>query len=528
MEIIQDNCVYNINKLLLCEFENKNIMIYGTWEDPLFKASEIGEMLDIKDIRTSLRNCNQDVMHSMYTVDALGRQQNTMFITEQGLYELLFVSRKKIAKQFKNHVFCLLKQERLNVKSELEGYKERIKAIEFNTDKQKEEQMREYEDKLLKSFQNKSVVYIVKIEENDEHMIVKFGSSDDIVERIKTHHKDYKDSCLLDAFAVLRNRKLEHDMLSLMSRQKTIYELYPNRKEHLIFYKNSDGSGGRTYQEFKELISSCVCDYNTEPDQVILSQRYEIEALKVQLKYKNKNENTIETKDIGVQCCIISAIDDTYVRAIKVNKGPYVQKIEQTERGFNIIKTYDSISEACRRNNINVSKLRSYVKSRALLNGYRWYFVDRTDNVNKLYNIGKTEEPPVTRSYANIVKVTSDNKTIVEIYDTQQKAASCNDIKKTKMMKITNEKTLFHDFYYYRHTELPSKLLEDEYNSGKHTIVREQGREIKYRKLNDDKIVEEYCSMSEMVGKNSISIRVLKKLLNSGEKTTHGFTFVSV
>lgn len=524
MEILQDNYVYNINKLLLCEFKNKNIMIYGTWEEPLFKASEIGEMLSIKQIRKSIQNIDDEYKRIESCNTNIGSREQ-YFLTEQGLYELLFVSRKEIAKQFKKHVCALLVQARLNLKSELEEYKERVRTIEFNTDKHKEEQMREYEDKLLKSFQKKNVIYLVKVEENDEHMIIKFGSSDDIVSRMKKHHKDYKNSCLLDAFAVLRNRRLEQDMLSLMSRQKTIYELYPSRKEHLIFYKNG---GGVTYQEFKQLISNNISDYNSDPEQVISRLQHKIDMLELKLDHKNKNENTIETVDVGVQCCLIDTIDGNYTKSVQVGRGPHVQKIEETERGFIIIATYNSISEACRRNGITIGKLRTCVKNKALLNGYRWYFVKRTDSIHKMYDIGQTRDLPTTRTYTNIVKVTSDNKSIVEIYDTQQKAASCNDIKKTKMMKSINGKILLHNYYYYRHTELPSKLLEDDYNSGKYTIIREKGHEIKYRKLYNDEIIEEYYSQSEVVNKNNISTRVLKKLLNSGKKNANGFTFVSI
>ncbi len=46
--------VFDINKLLMTTFKENNITIYGTWEEPLFKAQDIGELLEIKDIRTSL------------------------------------------------------------------------------------------------------------------------------------------------------------------------------------------------------------------------------------------------------------------------------------------------------------------------------------------------------------------------------------------------------------------------------------------------------------------------------------------
>ena len=41
-----------------------------------------------------------------------GGVQQQYFLTEKGLYEVLFMSRKPIAKQFKNWVFEILKEIR--------------------------------------------------------------------------------------------------------------------------------------------------------------------------------------------------------------------------------------------------------------------------------------------------------------------------------------------------------------------------------------------------------------------------------
>ena len=43
---------------------------------------------------------------------AMGANRSQYFLTEKGLYEVLFMSRKPIAKQFKNWVFEILKEIR--------------------------------------------------------------------------------------------------------------------------------------------------------------------------------------------------------------------------------------------------------------------------------------------------------------------------------------------------------------------------------------------------------------------------------
>ena len=64
-------------QLLVEQFKHFNIEIYGTFEEPLFKAKDIGELLEIKDIRTTLKNFDKDEGHTMPVTDSLGRLQET-------------------------------------------------------------------------------------------------------------------------------------------------------------------------------------------------------------------------------------------------------------------------------------------------------------------------------------------------------------------------------------------------------------------------------------------------------------------
>lgn len=77
----------NEHQLLIKQFQHFNIEIYGTYEDPLFKANDIANLLGIKDIRTTLRDFDKDEWHSMPVIDNLGRRQDTNMLTEDGLYK---------------------------------------------------------------------------------------------------------------------------------------------------------------------------------------------------------------------------------------------------------------------------------------------------------------------------------------------------------------------------------------------------------------------------------------------------------
>lgn len=91
------------------------------------KIQVIYQKLEIKNIRDTINKFDNDCK-VVGTADTLGGQQTTIFLTEEGIYEVLFISRKPIAKEFKKWVRKTIKQIRLNSDKQL---KDRIKELEF-------------------------------------------------------------------------------------------------------------------------------------------------------------------------------------------------------------------------------------------------------------------------------------------------------------------------------------------------------------------------------------------------------------
>ena len=100
MEIVK---AFNSNEL------HTDIIIKGTAENPLFRASDIGNILEMSNIHASLKEFD-DTEKVINTIETPGGNQHVTFLTEKGLYELLFKSRKPIAKIFRNWVFEVIKQ----------------------------------------------------------------------------------------------------------------------------------------------------------------------------------------------------------------------------------------------------------------------------------------------------------------------------------------------------------------------------------------------------------------------------------
>lgn len=83
----------------------------------------------MKNIRQTLKNFDEDEVCQKYTTDISGRNQEMNMLTEQGLYRILMISKKPIAKEFQKWVFNTIKQIRLNSNKDLEN---KIKELEFH------------------------------------------------------------------------------------------------------------------------------------------------------------------------------------------------------------------------------------------------------------------------------------------------------------------------------------------------------------------------------------------------------------
>lgn len=92
---------------------NKKFKVYGTVENPLFLAKDVANWIEHSDTSKMIRSIDEDEKVKN-NVPTLGGNQESWFLTEDGLYEVLMQSRKPIAKQFKKQIKTVLKEIRLN------------------------------------------------------------------------------------------------------------------------------------------------------------------------------------------------------------------------------------------------------------------------------------------------------------------------------------------------------------------------------------------------------------------------------
>lgn len=89
-------------------FLGREIDVWGSVENPLFRANDVQNWLGLKNVSRAVANVDEDERLNL----KLSRGGSMWFLTEEGVYELLMQSRKPIAKQFKKGVKKILHEIR--------------------------------------------------------------------------------------------------------------------------------------------------------------------------------------------------------------------------------------------------------------------------------------------------------------------------------------------------------------------------------------------------------------------------------
>jgi prophage antirepressor-like protein len=129
MEVIK---AFNSNTL------HTEIIIAGSIEQPLFRASDIGLILEMSNISKNIIDYDETEKTSLIT-KTNGGNQSVSFLTEKGLYKVLFRSRKPIAETFQNWVCEVIKEIRLKGTYTLQQQLEEVKQENIILQKKIEE-----------------------------------------------------------------------------------------------------------------------------------------------------------------------------------------------------------------------------------------------------------------------------------------------------------------------------------------------------------------------------------------------------
>jgi prophage antirepressor-like protein len=490
MDIVK---AFNSNNL------HTEVVIKGTKTDPLFRASDIGVVLDLT-IRSIIRDFD-DTEKVVLTTHTLGGNQDVTFLTEKGLYKVLFRSRKPIAQRFQDWVCEVIKEIRLNglyelqkevdqKQKELEQTKNEMSAIETTKNKEMEEKLikqKELDNEkfLLKQFNNAgNMVYIIKVKtfENGSY-VVKIGESRiGIMGRYNEHKSKYEECTLLDCFCVNKSKDFEHFLHSHSIIKPNIVKNLPNHdSENELFLIG----GNLTYKVLSKIVNDNIDNYNYKVNELLL----EIENLKfknqenaVSTHVNNDNEllkeiihtnkillskvNSLEQTNKEILSKLNSQQEKKIVTGFNQqlpNLGPRLQKINPET--LQLTKVYESVTDSMNESkHIKRPSIMKAIAENTIYCGFRWLLVERNLDPNVIHEIKPTKETKV-QNLGYIAQIDKDKTKIVNVYIDRKTAAHFNGYDSSSALdNPVKNNSLANGFYYMLYNncddELTSKFEE--------------------------------------------------------------------
>jgi prophage antirepressor-like protein len=457
MEIVK---AFNENNL------HTEIVIKGTFQEPLFRASDIAEVLEMGNIRSTIQNFDK-TEKDVHTMDTLGGSQQVTFLTEKGLYKILFKSRKPIAEKFQNWVCTVIKEIRLNGMYYLQKKMENeMKSLENVKNKEMEEKIvKEKENMLLKEYCNSGpLVYIIKVKSfpNGEY-VVKIGHSTiGIQNRYNEHKKNYEECILMNCVSVDKSKDFERFLHQHNSiRLNKVNDLIGHEHENELFLIGKE----LTY----EMISSIINDNKNNFNYNIGELMKENELLKYKLENNQNNLNNEILNELNNTIKILSNKVDNMEKTNKeiINKincnniktttnfntplpslGPRLQKINPDN--FQLVKVYESVSEAMKENSqIKRPSINKAIENNTIYCGYRWLFVNRDIDPTIIETVPCTKITKV-QNLGYIAKLNADKTEIINVYIDRKTAAKSNGYSSSSALDNTVKKMTISNGFYYK------------------------------------------------------------------------------
>jgi prophage antirepressor-like protein len=530
-----------------------HINIKGTLENPLFQANQIGKLLEISNIRESLRDFS-DNEKVVTRSDTPGGSQETNFLTEFGLYRLLGRSRKPIAHKFQEWMVTVLKEIRINgiykLKQENEVDKQLYKyKCELST-----------HNTLLKAYDKKNIVYICKFNNRDNKYVIKIGSTQDVKERLTNISNSFQcqEPLLLDIFENNNYKKFER---KIHHHEYIIQHYEKIEKKDGTISRETYLIDDAIYQNFIDIINKIKGEFVPQDikeieelkimqqDQKIKLSELKLQQLQIELEIKKadlelkKINSTIVNQEEAVE--VLTREDDdseseeeeeskqevNYVK--KRNNGTKIPKIYQ----YNLydlttpFKIYDSPCEVERNvDNISLSALKRASQNNLVYRNYRWLYVNRNElPPDQIAETVLTNHKSFEIRHIAMIDIKKTK--ILAVYSSQKEAVEARNMKCNSFTRAIQQQHISSG-HYWNFFDDCSEEMKTEYlkhNSLPNKFVRQTGIKIQQIDPITKKVLAVYNTKREVAKKCQISYAKLGLLINSkSNEVYNGFIWECV
>lgn len=353
---------------------------------------------------------------------------------------------------------------------------------------------------LVKTYNHKKLVYIMRMcTFEDGSYIIKIGKTTNIKERLEKIRAEYKSKpVVIDIYEsenpekfesflhrhpeilkhkysqpindtkvstecyLIKNEKKYKAIIAIMDRHS--FEFQKDKDLLRLQIENNKVNMIRDFMSMSagEKVLTCMVMGNlenlsitTQEPQIVKEEKEEKddEQEKTPTTIIDKDSNTCPT--CGQKKPVIKL--PTVKKS--VSQGPYVQMYEK-EDNKKLVRVFNNITDVTREfPNMNNTHLKYVVRHRLVYNEYRWHFVNRLDDPNKIYDIGET-----TRSHQNntdlICMVDKEKSKIEKVYRLQKDAAADIGQHTSAMSSSIRFGSLLNDKYWIMWNTLSNEMKD--------------------------------------------------------------------
>ena len=507
-----------------------NINILWENDKPLFRASEIAKVLDIKNIRPSITDFDDDErkVNNIYT---LGGSQKIIFLTEIGIYRLLMRSNKPIAKPFQKWIANILVSIREKGKYELElklnEYESKFNKVnkeknelENNFQKALELEAKKYKNKIdhdkhnviIEAFNNKYLVYLAKICQKDNKFIIKIGSTKDIQQRSNDLVNYYGSFTLFQVYETPMNLMFErflqkHPRISIFSYNDEV---------------NGHKSNGELFlvdnEDIKSILTIAKHNLYKFNNQTSCEQIIKYEEIKLkQLEKKAEMINLIDKEEIKKEI----KEDDGYIDPIILyaDHRQHTQvrgnKIQRYSSDGKLLKTYDSYAFAIRDSELfdaTRTGIKNAIQNNTIYKNFRWMELDRNLSDDTIQQLSETKNTK-TIKIGYVAMLNMDKNKIVKVFSDQK--SICIEFKFKNISGVSSaikRGSLSRGGYFVMWSDCDKKL-QDEYlknNQLPEKRVANNSTQINQLHPITKNLIKTFGSIDDVIKEYKISRKTLK------------------
>lgn len=434
---------------------NFTINIQGTIDKPLFQANQIGELLEIRNIRSAIADFEMDKHKVMLDISTNGGNQSMTFLTHRGLFKLLGMSRKPIAKTFQEWVLDILEEIRLKGKYQLqEQNKTDVEFIKIQA-------LISRHTLLCEAYNETKLVYIMMldIDLEPDTFYIKIGSTKNIQKRLKKLTSTF--GCVmiaLEAYQTLNHDDFEgflhkNPYVSKYLCTNKINNVY-SREVYIVTHDILDKIRQicvetlplfNTYKKDKELeeISYKKAQLKLETQKLKVPEvevkKLEVKEKQIELELRKLDlmQQKQRSEQEGDEKYVYEVRTGILIQSRKNTRSPKVQQYDPIS--FKLIKTFDAVidviryfEELCESDisytSASGSALRVAAKKNTIYKGFRWSFIDR-DVEDKEYQLEPTTIQRKTSNTKYIAMLDLDKSKILEVFSSVKEASKAKKLK---------------------------------------------------------------------------------------------------